>query len=203
MEGEEMSGFDKVLGTLQQAIEIEKYGYNFYTSMRPMVKDNEGQKLIAYLGKLEVEHIDWLEDEYRRQLAKMDGLEEGVEVSISLMAKEEIFLSDEGLVQHEKYGYVELTAEGEEIAKETIRRHKALKCFFNQALGIDEKTAEEDACKIEHVISVASMERLVKFLEFMEACPLGEANFPQRYRYFLEHGKLPEECLQKDLRKRK
>ena len=112
-------------------------------------------------------------------------------------------LSDEGLVRHEKYGYVELTGKGDEIAKETIRRHKILSRFFAQALGVDEKTAEEDACKIEHVISVASMERLVKFLEFMEACPLGEANFPKRYRYFLEHGELPRECLETGLRKRK
>jgi DtxR family Mn-dependent transcriptional regulator len=104
-------------------------------------------------------------------------------------------LCDEKLVEHEKYGYVELTPKGEEVARETIRRHKVLKHFFAQALGIDEKTAEEDACKTEHVISPASLERLVKFLEFMKACPLGEANFPKRYIYFLEHAKLPRECL--------
>ena len=111
-------------------------------------------------------------------------------------------LSQQGLVIHERYGYVELTAEGYEAAKDVIRRHKALSRFFSQALGIDWETAEEDACKIEHVISPLSLERMIKFIEFIEACPLGEANFPNRYRYYPEHGELPPECLARSLEKR-
>jgi len=112
-------------------------------------------------------------------------------------------LSEEGLVEHERYGYVELTASGEKVAKGMIRRHKTLSCFFIQALGIDGETAEEDACKIKHVISPLSMERVTKFIEFIEACPFGEANFSKWYRYFLEHGQTSEECLKKSLRKGK
>ena len=111
-------------------------------------------------------------------------------------------LSEQGLVEHERYGYVGLTSEGDRVAKDVIRRHKALSRFFAEALDIDHKTAEEDACKIEHVISPLSLERVIKFIEFIEACPLGEANFPKRYKYYLEHGELPEECLEKSLRKR-
>ena len=115
-------------------------------------------------------------------------------------------LSEQGLVRHERYGYVELTAGGYKAAKDVIRRHEALSLFFAEALGIDQKTADEDACRIEHVISSLSLERVVKFIEFIEACPLGEPNFPKRYKYYLEHGELPEECeecLEKSLRKRK
>ena len=130
----------------------------------------------------------------RRKVVRVNQIGQALDVKMPSVTSALKKLSDEGLAKHEKYGYVELTPKGEEIARNTIRRHKTLSRFFAQALGVDEKTAEENACKIEHVISVASMERLVKFLEFMEACPLGEANFPQRYRYFLEHGKLPEEC---------
>ena len=110
-------------------------------------------------------------------------------------------LSEWGLVVHEKYGYVELTSEGDRIATDVIHRHKTLSRFFAQALDIDQETAEEDACKIEHVISPLSLERLAKFVEFIGACPLEEPNFPKRYKYYLEHGKLPEECLEKGLRK--
>jgi len=112
-------------------------------------------------------------------------------------------LSENGLVVHKRYGYVVLTSEGEKLAEEVIRRHKALTRFFAEALGVDREIAEEDACKIEHVISSLSMERLTKFLKFIEACPLGEANFPKRYKYYLKHGELPEECVEKGLRKRK
>ena len=104
-------------------------------------------------------------------------------------------LSESGLAVHERYGYVSLTPQGDKLAKEVIRRHKALTRFFAEALDVDPKIAEEDACKIEHVISPLSMERLTKFLQFIEVCPLGETKFPKRYKYYLEHGELPGECL--------
>jgi len=110
-------------------------------------------------------------------------------------------LSENGLVVHERYGYARLTPQGDKIAREVLRRHKALTRFFAEALDIDQETAEEDACRIEHVISSLSMERLTKFLQFIEACPLGETNFPARYKYYLEHGELPGECLEKGLEK--
>ena len=106
-------------------------------------------------------------------------------------------LSERGLVVHERYSYVGLTFEGDNVAKDVIRRHEALSRFFAWALGIDHKTAEEDACKIEHVISPLSLERVIKFVEFVQACPLGEDNFSKRYKYYLEYGELPEECLEK------
>jgi len=112
-------------------------------------------------------------------------------------------LSEQELVEHKRYGHIKLTPEGNKVARDVIRRHKALTRFFGQALGINEETAEEDACKIEHVISSLSMERLAKFVEFMEACPLGSANFPSRYEYYLEHGELPQDCSKRSVSKRK
>ena len=112
-------------------------------------------------------------------------------------------LSEQELVEHERYGHIKLTPQGDKVAGDVIRRHRALTRFFAQALGIDQQTAKEDACKIEHVISPLSMERLAKFVEFIEACPLGGANFPSRYEYYLEHGELPRECLGRSVKKRK
>jgi DtxR family Mn-dependent transcriptional regulator len=112
-------------------------------------------------------------------------------------------LSEQELVEHARYGHIKLTPEGDRIARDVIRRHEALTRFFAQALGIDKETAEEDACKIEHVISSLSMERLTKFVEFIEACPLGSANFPGRYEYYLEHGELPLDCSRRNVRKKK
>ncbi len=112
-------------------------------------------------------------------------------------------LSEQELVVHERYGHIKLTPEGDELARDVICRHEALTRFFAQALGIDRETAEEDACKIEHLISPLSMERLTKFVEFMEACPLGGVNFPSRYEYYLEHGVLPQDCSGRRVRQRK
>jgi len=112
-------------------------------------------------------------------------------------------LSEQKLVEHERYGHIKLTPEGDKVARDVIYRHEALTRFFAQALGINRETAEEDACKIEHVISPLSMERLAKFVEFIEACPLGSANFPSRYEYYLEHGELPQDCSKRSVKERK
>jgi len=112
-------------------------------------------------------------------------------------------LSEQKLVEHERYGHIKLTPEGDKVARDVIYRHEALTRFFAQALGINRETAEEDACKIEHVISPLSMERLAKFVEFIEACPLGGTNFPSRYEYYLEHGELPQDCSKRSVKRRK
>ena len=112
-------------------------------------------------------------------------------------------LSERELVEHARYGHIKLTPEGNRVARDVVNRHKALTRFFARALGIDKETAEEDACKIEHVISSLSMERLARFVEFIEACPLGSANFPSRYEYYLEHGELPQDCSRRRARKKK
>lgn len=56
-------------------------------------------------------------------------------------------------------GYLKLTETGLEIANKIYDRHKLLTQFL-VSLGVDEKTATEDACKMEHDISDASFEAM-------------------------------------------
>jgi len=137
------------------------------------------------------------------KVVRVSQLSRKLKVKMSSVSSALKKLSEQGLLEHERYGYIKLTSQGDELAKEVFRRHKALTRFFAEALGIEQETAEEDACKIEHVISPLSMERLTKFVEFIEACPLGGANFPSRYKYYLEHGELPQDCLERSARKKK
>ena len=102
-------------------------------------------------------------------------------------------LSEEGLVDHEPYGYVGLTAKGDRAAREVFHRHEVLRCFLTDVLGIHPEIAEADACRMEHFISTASLERLAKFMEFVEACPQGEPSWLRNYSYYLEHGVIPGE----------
>jgi len=138
-----------------------------------------------------------------RKVVKVKQLSQMLGVKMPSVTSALKKLSEQELVEHERYGHTKLTLEGGEVARDVICRHEALTRFFAQALGIDRETAEEDACKIEHVISPLSMDRLTKFVEFIEACPLGGANFPTRYEYYLEHGKLPQDCSRRGLRVRK
>jgi len=103
-------------------------------------------------------------------------------------------LSEEGLVKHERYGYVELTAKGGKAAKEIFHRHEVLRRFLTEVLNIDAQIAQEDACKMEHAISSITLGRLSKFMEFVEACPKDKPTWLTNYGHFLEYGEIPEEC---------
>lgn len=61
-------------------------------------------------------------------------------------------LKDEGLVKKDENGYLKLTTAGEILAKRIYERHTVLSKLFMD-LGVDEETAVEDACRIEHYIS--------------------------------------------------
>jgi DtxR family Mn-dependent transcriptional regulator len=76
------------------------------------------------------------------------------------------FLAESKLVIHEKYGYVDLTDKGEEIAWEVRRKHEILYKFLNTILFINSKVAEREACEIEHLVSMETiykLERLYKY----------------------------------------
>ena len=61
-------------------------------------------------------------------------------------------LSENGYISIDDKGYIFLKEKGFEIAKDIYIKHKTLAKFF-MSIGVDEKTAFEDACKIEHDIS--------------------------------------------------
>jgi Mn-dependent DtxR family transcriptional regulator len=62
-------------------------------------------------------------------------------------------LKRDGYITIEKPGYIHLTDYGENKAQEIYDRHKVLTVFFSQTLGVDPELAEQDACRIEHIIS--------------------------------------------------
>ena len=68
-----------------------------------------------------------------------------------------------GYVTVDSKGYIELTEKGIEIADKMYERHTLLTKWLT-ALGVDEKTAVEDACRIEHVISEESFEAIKKHI---------------------------------------
>ncbi len=68
-------------------------------------------------------------------------------------------LKDEGLIRHDEYGFVKLTEAGKVLAKRIYERHTVLTEVLMD-LGVDEKTASEDACRLEHYISDKSFDAI-------------------------------------------
>lgn len=65
-------------------------------------------------------------------------------------------------------GQIKLTKSGTKRAKEVYSRHLVIKEFFIQKLGVNPTTAENDACKVEHVISEETYLRLRDFMEWKD-----------------------------------
>ena len=73
-------------------------------------------------------------------------------------------LRENGYILMDEDNYITLTQQGLEIAERIYSRHKALTRFLIQ-LGVEEKTAREDACKIEHDISDETFGAILRQIE--------------------------------------
>ena len=73
-------------------------------------------------------------------------------------------LIDKGLITRKDYGDMTLTDAGRKLARKVFNRHKILKQFLIE-LGVSEDVAEDDCCKIEHVISEETFEVIRKKIE--------------------------------------
>lgn len=72
-------------------------------------------------------------------------------------------LRTKGYINMDDDGYIILTTEGDSLAKSIYERHIVLSKAL-MSIGVCEKTAKEDACLIEHIISEESFEKIKLFL---------------------------------------
>ncbi len=73
-------------------------------------------------------------------------------------------LREDGFITVLENGSLELTAKGKKIAKTMFERHETIAKAL-MALGVDEKTAYEDSCKIEHHISNTAFKKIKEHVE--------------------------------------
>jgi DtxR family Mn-dependent transcriptional regulator len=76
-----------------------------------------------------------------------------------------------GLVNHSPYDVITLTERGQEVAREVLRRHGALKAFLVGILGVADAEADRMACGLEHAVSRDVIDRIVGFTEYMKTSP--------------------------------
>jgi Mn-dependent DtxR family transcriptional regulator len=110
-------------------------------------------------------------------------------LDISPASVTEIFqkLSNEGYINYEKYSGVILTEKGRKIGIDTKKKHDTLKSFLI-LLGVDDKIADEDACKIEHNVNPETMRKLRKFVKFAKLED-GCKRWLDHFKYYDETGK--------------
>ncbi len=97
-------------------------------------------------------------------------------------------LKTRGLVDHERYGLVELTEEGRRFAKMTETNREVLSQFFTNILGLSPEMANEDACMIEHLVSPESM------VQFLRLTALIQSDDPAAERFRAAFKSYQEKC---------
>ena len=100
-------------------------------------------------------------------------------------------LSEMGLINYVQREYIDLTPEGERQARRVYARHKVLSRFFVDILGVPRETSLEDACAMEHSLSDVTMDHIVRFFEFLEACPEGTQLLDKFHGCSLVHDEVP------------
>ena len=72
-------------------------------------------------------------------------------------------LKEYGFISQENYGDIHLTENGRALAENILNRHRTLRGFLLEVLKVEASQAEEDACKIEHVLSEETFIKLSNF----------------------------------------
>jgi DtxR family Mn-dependent transcriptional regulator len=69
-------------------------------------------------------------------------------------------LVEGGLIEQQRYSVIYLTDLGKEQAKKILHRHTVIKRFLFDVLGLSDERADDEACKIEHVVCEDTVDRL-------------------------------------------
>lgn len=160
--------------------------------MATLTKDETSQKPLTAAMEDYLEAIFDLDKE--KKVVRVKDIAKRLDVKMPTVSGMLKTLNDRGMVHYEKYEYVELTRNGERVGKEMRRRHEALLRFLTEILKIDVETANEEACKMEHVLSVTTLESLTDFMDFIQVCPRAGDSWLSYFEEFRSNGRCPEKC---------
>ncbi|MBC8585230.1 metal-dependent transcriptional regulator [Youxingia wuxianensis] len=110
-------------------------------------------------------------------LHKRTGFVRSIDIAMELGFSKPSVSHAVGLLKKDGYlvvggkGEISLTEKGRFVAEKIYERHRLLRQYL-VALGVSEQTAEKDACRIEHVISEESFEKVRQHVQ--KACGLLE-----------------------------
>lgn len=115
-----------------------------------------------YLTTLHKLHVD-------RGYARVSDVAKDLEVTKGSVSTQMKHLKEKGLVVEDDNRFLRLTEEGESIALDVIHNRELLIQFIRNVLKVDPVQAETDACKIEHLVSKETSERLLAMVQLLQS----------------------------------
>ncbi len=93
-------------------------------------------------------------------------------------------LKAKGYVSEDHNRFLGLTDEGEKIAHDVHMAHKSFQVFMMDVLGVSAEQANIDSCKIEHLVSSETREKMMVFLQFVRGDNQAAKEFMKAFRSF-------------------
>ncbi len=94
-------------------------------------------------------------------------------------------LKSKGLIQYEKNSYINLTEKGTSIARSVQSRHSIISNFLERTLGLSPDDAEQQACQMEHIISMDTARKIESLSMYIEDKVLGDNGLTEESWYEL------------------
>lgn len=103
-------------------------------------------------------------------------------------------LKDNNLLEYEAYGTIQLTQEGENLAKKILEAYDIILLFFKDVLNLDEEVAQKEAEKVKSVMADATINQLAKYVH--QQLDLSDLNCnydinKEKCRHCVRRGRLP------------
>ena len=106
-----------------------------------------------------------------RGLARVRDIAAALSVHKSSVTTALRSLSEKGLIDYAPYEVATLTPQGAQVARRIRDRHEVIRGFLVHVLSVEERTADANACRMEHDLDREVLERLRHFAEFVRRCP--------------------------------
>ena len=88
-------------------------------------------------------------------------------------------LKSKGLIRYEKNSYINLTERGTSIARSVQNRHSIIANFLERTLGLSPDDAEQQACQMEHIISMDTARRIENLSMYIEEKVLDDSSLTE------------------------
>ena len=103
-------------------------------------------------------------------------------------------LKDNNLLEYEAYGTIQLTQEGENLAKKILEAYDIILLFFKDVLNLDEEVAQKEAEKVKSVMADATINQLTKYVH--QQLDLSDLNCnydinKEKCRHCVRRGRVP------------
>ncbi len=133
-------------------------------------------------------------------LLKENGYARGIDIANHLhISRSSVSITiskliTKGFVEEDQNKFYHFTEKGEKLINAVLSKRRILQMFFREVLNLSEETAEEDACKIEHLLTQETGEKLMNFIGFYQSDEPAARAFKNRYQKFVYECSKVDDC---------